>query len=287
MDVTIIYFSQTGNTYKVASAMTEVFNNNNHHVRLNSLLDIRAETVTSGDLLGVGTPCFCSRAPQPVVQFINSVSSMKNQKVFIFATCGGAPGRVLSDLRYAFHRKGANVLAGHLFRGEVHHPAPTLNGRFPGRPNTEDLVLARRFARTVCEKVLKNQHENRLERNVPPIKPKWGFYEFLGWFISDSNLRLFLPEPKLDLLNCDLCGWCAQECPTQNISLAPHPVLGSTCIRCYRCYNSCSGKAFTANWRFGNLILWLLYNQALVRWFGDLTPGELIYNKRIANIRGV
>ena len=62
-----------------------------------------------------------------------------------------------------------------------------------------------------------------------------------------------------------------------NIGLEPYPVLDNQCIRCYRCLTGCPQEAFAADWRFGNLATWSLYNTAFERWFGDLEPGERIY----------
>lgn len=73
---------------------------------------------------------------------------MKGQATFVFATSGGAPGKVLSDLTGLLTRTGANVIGGFLTREEVLHPAPHMVGRFPDRPNGNDLEQARQFFMT-------------------------------------------------------------------------------------------------------------------------------------------
>ena len=224
----------------------------------------------------IGTPCFSSRAPKPVTQFLASLPEMKGHKAFVFATSGGAPGKVLYELTKLLRSKGADVLAGQLTRGEVHHPAPSLIGRFPGRPNAEDIRQVQDFARVLMTS-LSNPAVRLPGSILSLIKHKRGFYEFLGSVISDQSVRVFLPKPKLDFAHCDQCGCCSQECPTQNIQLEPYPVLGSNCIRCYHCYNRCPNDAFTVRWHIGNPLLWLLYNPVFERWFGDLKPGEQVY----------
>jgi flavodoxin/NAD-dependent dihydropyrimidine dehydrogenase PreA subunit len=276
MDISIIYFSQTGNTQKVARAMADVFQKDEHQVRLVALEDANADDATRGDLLGVGTPCFSSRAPQPVMRFLDALPSVKNHKAFVFSTCGGAPGKVLYDMAGSLRKKGVDVFAGHLSRGEVHHPAPALKGRFPGRPNTEDLNQVHNFARIISAS-LQNPSIMFPRSSLSSIRNKRGFYEFLGSAISDRYIRFFLPEPRLNRINCDQCGHCSQECPTHNIHMEPYPVLGSDCIRCYHCFNICPSDAFALNWYFGNPILWLLYNPVFERWFGDLKSGERVY----------
>jgi len=276
MDITIIYFSQTGNTFKVARAIADTFREEDHYVQLTALKKANPDDATIGDLLGIGTPCFSSRAPQPVMQFLAALPEIANRKVFMFATSGGAPGRVLYDIAKSLRSKGADVLAGQLTRGKVHHPAPSLIGRFPGRPNAEDIHQVQGFARAIITS-LSDPSVGLPRSNLSLIRHNRGFYEFLGSVISDQYVRAFLPEPKLDIANCDQCGSCSQECPMHNIQLEPYPVLGDDCIRCYHCYNQCPNDAFTLRWMIGNPLLWLLYNPVLERFFGDLKPGERIY----------
>jgi flavodoxin len=277
VDVVVVFFSQTDNTRKIAEAIADTFRAVGDEVSVILLKDADSKIALSADLLCIGTPCFSSKAPQPIMRFIKSLPDMENQKAFIFATCGGAPGRVLYDMGNALRKKGSNLIGGSLFRGEVHHPAPSLSGRFSGRPNAKDLNRARSFAKTMRIRCSTDNFTTLHNNYVSATKYRLRFYDLLGTFIPDSSLRLLLPEPNLVLANCDQCGWCAQECPTQNITLKPYPLLGSDCIRCYHCYNGCPRKAFTTNWRISNPILWVLYNQAFVRLFGDLEPGERIY----------
>ena len=150
MRVTLICFSQTGNTRKVAGAMARAFSNAGHVPETVSLISATPEDAATGELLGVGTPCFSGRAPTPVKEFIRRLPSLDGQPAFVFATSGGAPGRVLYDLTSFLRWKGAHVLGRFLARGAVHHPAPHLTGQFPERPNGRDLARAHRFAQAVA-----------------------------------------------------------------------------------------------------------------------------------------
>jgi ferredoxin len=47
------------------------------------------------------------------------------------------------------------------------------------------------------------------------------------------------------------------------------PTLGGKCIRCYRCLTGCSNNAYSARWWLGNLVCPVLWNETLMRWFGD------------------
>ena len=277
MNVTMVCFSQTGNTRKVAEAMSEAFRESGHAVRIVPLLKVTPQDAATGDLLGIGAPCFSSQAPTPVKAFLRSLPAQGRRPAFVFATSGGAPGRVLYDLASLLMDKGAAVVGGFLAHGELHHPAPCLLGRLPDRPDEEDLARARRFATAVAEHVSAGRTGPVSESRPDTLKPGRGFYDLVAKLSTDGFLRFLLPEPKPDPARCNQCGWCAEACPVDDIILEPYPVLGKQCIRCYHCLTGCPQEAFAASWRFGNLATWSLYNTAFERWFGDLEPGERIY----------
>ena len=277
MNVSLIYFSLTGNTRLVAEAMAEAFRDNGHLARTVSLKRANPQELVRSDLLGVGTPCHSSQAPTPVKAFLQSLPPLRNTRAFVFATTGGAPGRVLFDLSQLLLNKGAEVIGSHLTRGEVHHPAPCLKGRFPNRPNAEDLAGTRRFATAISEHAAGNQPGSVVGSYQGTIRPTERFYNAVALISTDSFVRRFLPEPKLEPALCDRCQWCVYACPMHNITLRPYPALGQQCVRCYRCLTGCPQKAFDADWRLSNLGIWFFYNTTFERWFGDVKPGESIY----------
>jgi len=277
VNITLIYFSQTGNTRRVAQAMAEALRQAGHATRTISLKKATPQDAITGDLLGVGSPCFSSQAPTPVKAFLQTLLPLENRRAFVFATSGGAPGRVLYDLASLLRSKGAEVVGGFLARGELHHPAPCLIGRMPGRPNAEDLTWARRFAIAVAEHVSAGRSGPVAESRPDAFRLRRGFYDLVASLSTDGFLRRVLPEPKLEVARCNQCGWCVHECPVHNIALQPYPVLGNQCIRCYRCLAGCPQQAFAADWRLGNLAVLSFYNTTFERWFGDLEPGEQIY----------
>jgi flavodoxin/NAD-dependent dihydropyrimidine dehydrogenase PreA subunit len=277
MQIVIVYFSQTGNTLRIADALADSFRESGNPARVISITELQPEDLIEFDILGVGAPCFSSKAPTPLIEFLDELPTLKEKPAFVFATSGGAPGRVLYDLANSLRRKNANVVGGFLARGEVHHPAPALNGRFPGRPNAEDLAQARKFAEALSTHLDHNESDPLPGNRRDILKPGLGFYDLVSLASLDATLRFFLPEPKLTLERCDQCLLCVYECPMANITMEPYPVLGDKCIRCYRCYNVCHLKAFSVNWKLGNLLLSSMYNTTFVRWFGDLQSGEQIY----------
>lgn len=277
MKINLIYFSQTGNTRQVAIAMTNVLNTVGHSVRLISLKEASPECAVTGDLLGIGSPCFSSQAPTPIKEFLNTLPNLNGRPAFVFATSGGASGKVLSDLAGLLRSKGAHVVGGLLTRGEVHHPAPNMVGRFTGRPNRNDLDKAKKFIISIVEHVSAGKEFPLPESRTETLKSHWDFYGIVGLISTDSMLQFLMPEPVPDPTKCDQCRWCVEECPIDNITLNSYPNLAKRCIRCYRCLTGCPRQAFEAKWRFADPFLNALYNPTFMRWFGDLEPGEEIY----------
>lgn len=277
LDVKIICFSQTGNTLRVAEAMAAACQETGNSVRVIGVKKATAEDAVNCDLLGVGTPCYASRAPTPVKKFLRALPSLDGHNVFVFATSGGAPGRVLYDMGSLLRAKGANVLGGFLARGSVCYPMPCMDGRFPGRPNAEDLDRARRFARLAAEHVTAGRSGRLSESRRDALEPGRGLYDFMAFISTDPFLRRTLPKAKVDPDRCNECMLCAEECPMDNITMQPYPVLGDDCIRCCRCLTVCPQKAFGANWRFANALALSVYNITFEHWFGDLAPGEPAY----------
>ena len=277
MNMLLVYFSQTGNTLKVAETMAEAFRDKGHTVRTLSMKEVHPADILSCDVLGMGTPCFESQAPTPVKDFLIALPPLYGKPAFVFATSGGQPGRVLYDLTRIMQSKGAAVLAGFMGRGTVHHPAPCLIGRMPDRPNQGDLERARLFAIAVDKHLQAGRSGPMPESSKDALTPQWGFYDLVAFIAQPFLLRILLPKPKLDQTMCNQCRICVNECPVQSIALNPYPVLDGRCIRCYHCQNICPQTAISSSWLIGNIVIFSLYNTLFARLFGDVEPGERIY----------
>lgn len=277
MNIVLVYFSQTGQTRKIAEAMAEGFRKKKHTVNVLAMQKVKPADIKRCDLLGVGSPCFESQAPTPVLTWLGQWPDLRDKPVFVFATSGGAPGRVLYDLTRALRGKGARVIGGFMGRGTVHHPAPCLKGRLPNRPNPEDLAQARAFAYAVDRHIQSGSTGTLPESRPDALKPTWGFFSLVSLITKPFLLRLVLPKPTLIQSRCDQCKICARECPSKSMTLQPYPVIDGKCIRCYHCQNVCPQHALDESWWYGNPVIWFLYNTVFSRLFGDLKPGERIY----------
>lgn len=270
MKIAIVYFSQTGNTRKIAETLAREFEICGHETTCASITKVKMECILESDLIGVGSPTFESHAPRPIKDFITSLPTLLGKRAFAFATCGGASGTVLSDLAKLLKAKNAEVLSGFLALGEVHHPAPCIIGKSKDHPNETDFDHAKRFALAISHRV--GSHS---EIEYHGLKAKTKFYSLVGRITSSGTLiRLLEPEPKLDSSKCRKCQRCVRECPIGNITMNPYPVLGDQCIRCYRCLNVCKTQSYSANWWLGNAVVFALWNEHFMRWLGEYGKGD-------------
>ena len=277
MNIRLIYFSQTGNTRKVAKAMAEVFNSEGHSAQTISYRKANHADFIEAELIGVGAPCFESQAPSVVREYLWSLPILDQKKAFVFSTSGGGPGKVLYDLAKPLMKKGAEVVGGFLCRGALFYPVPCLVGRFPDRPNEQDLSKAKEFARNLLDHLSSGISGPMLGSRSDAVKHGLGFYQIVGALLNDSLMRFLMPKPKVDEDKCTECKWCVAECPTKSMNLVPMPVVAKTCFRCYRCVTGCPEDALSVKWGISNFMVWTLYNQTFERWLGDIQKREKFY----------
>lgn len=91
MEVTIVYFSQTGNTRKVAKAMAGAFQETGQSAQAVSLKKATPQDLTGGGLVGIGTPRHASQAATPVKEFLRTIPSPDSTPAL-----SRSPGRCIS-----------------------------------------------------------------------------------------------------------------------------------------------------------------------------------------------
>jgi flavodoxin/Pyruvate/2-oxoacid:ferredoxin oxidoreductase delta subunit len=276
LNISIVYFSQTGNTKKVAKILEKTFKDAGHQATAWPMMK-NPPRKFNNEIIGIGAPCYACQAPTPVKEYIRSLEEINGMPAFVFATAGGSPGRVLYDMTRLLWKKGANVIGGLLIRGQVSHPGPSIYGRFPGRPNEEDLARAHIFAVSLLGYLSSPLPGQIAGSRTDAFKGRWGFYDMVAKSSSDSVIRFLMPVPQLSPEKCDHCNLCIKKCPMHNIVDEGYPRIGKECIRCYICQTGCPNGAFGSKWHFGDIILKMLYNPRFEYWFGDLQRGEKIY----------
>ena len=85
MKVLVTYFSQTGNTKKIATAIQEEASLNND-LQLKKLENISAADLGECDFIFIGSPLHAGNLAAPVKEFLSSITSGEGKKIAGFIT---------------------------------------------------------------------------------------------------------------------------------------------------------------------------------------------------------
>lgn len=143
----VIYYSETGNTKKVAKAIAESVAG-----ELKSVEEAIPEELNAYDFIFVGTPVHGSRPAKKISEFLDKLPQFPGKKRAAFCTMHlGGDKITFKIIQDKFNKKGINFTGGFSCLGLSHLVANFGPKKFnKGRPNDEDLKKAALFAKKVC-----------------------------------------------------------------------------------------------------------------------------------------
>ncbi len=169
MKVLVTYFSQTGNTEKIAKAIAEEASQANE-VDLKKLEDVKAGDITGYDFIFIGSPLHAGNLAGPVKEFLGGLQAGSGQKMAGFIThfAPAYPDQAMDkftepitaacrengiEYKGCFDCQGALTESLH----EMVKKAQKLTDQqwaemvkqMTGRPNAEDVAEAKAFAKKV------------------------------------------------------------------------------------------------------------------------------------------
>lgn len=242
----IIYFSGTGGVKLVADKFEETLLNNDCSVIKHSLdysefkinRDTYASLMKEIDLVVLLYAVHAMDAPEPVYDWIDSIPSGNSLPVAVISVSGGGEVWPNTSCRVpvsrALYKKGFIVKYDRMMvmpsnwisKGSDHAVMHVLN-KMPEKvvEITEDILTG---------KIRKTKFKLSSRVLIPISKlekkqaPKFG----RGLQVNDT---------------CIGCGWCAKNCPRENIHLENNrPVFGYKCIICLRCIYGCPKDSIKA-----------------------------------------
>ena len=86
MKILIAYFTQTGNTEKVARAIYEEVLSQGHEAHLKSVADTASDSLNAYDLVFLGSACHSADLAEPVKKILASITKSPSFKMAGFAT---------------------------------------------------------------------------------------------------------------------------------------------------------------------------------------------------------
>ena len=137
MKISIIYYTKTGNTKKIAQAIASVLKLK-HDVRVMSIEEATETDVITADIVGLGSGIYAFDVSRKLTKFINALKTVNNKKAFLFTTSGMGSLMFHKKFKKVLNKKGFNVISEFACKGYN-----------KGRPNEEDLEKAKNFAKSI------------------------------------------------------------------------------------------------------------------------------------------
>lgn len=263
MNVTVIQFSSSGNTAKVASAIHEILEEDG--TAKVQVIDLARDSgffggggapdflgrVEPHDVLMVGGPVFAHHLQYHVQDLIRLLPPPDGRtwgRVAIpFVTYGGlSSGIALEEAGQLLRRSGRTVVGGLKVSAAHRMTRAFLDQEFnAGKPNGElrpvVLDLRARLKRLAAGEELPHG------RRMLNYRPRLESLAIRIIFDEKKWHRERYPRIRIDRSRCTSCGACAKLCPVLHLAQDAAGVVaeqaGRDCIHCLGCAATCPRKA--------------------------------------------
>ena len=246
----VVYFSQTGNTRKVAEAIYHGMKSagvetditpvsTGHEWRRTYLRDVDFNRITGYDLIALGTPVTHWGAPENIIDLAENLPDLSGRHCFLFATHGMGRAQVFPQMAEKLRLKELTVIGYKSWYGScyIHYvPKPYFSD---GHPDDTDLKEAAGFGREMVERSRRiYQGETGLIYEISTPKE-----------LNPPSTEVVLTYDK-EKCNYPKCRICMDNCPLGVIDLSATPVIfqGEGCINCHFCEKLCPAGAINGNW---------------------------------------
>jgi ferredoxin len=245
MKCIIIYFSQTGNTERIAKAIQTGIKQVAGNCDLVKIKEANPHALHEYDLIGIGSPVMAWE-PDNVGNFVDSMRSVGGKHVFAFNTHGLLPGGFFPHIYPRLTSRGLTVIGMRDWFGNVilsHCPKPYPSD---GHPDETDLKEAEDFGREMAEN---SRRISAGETNLIPPKPASFDDEPIPWFVPPEFMHVFRTKVQYHKEKCNYpkCRICVDNCPIDGIDLSVSPpIIANPCLDCEWCTHLCPTGALEA-----------------------------------------
>jgi ferredoxin len=232
--VKLIYFSPTGTTRKVLTAIAGGMQVDTvKHLDLTPPeARIRPFTEMHAELAVIGAPVYGGRIPTDAKYRLQRIKATNTPAVIVVMYGNREYEDALLELNEIVVETGFRPVAGGAFIGE-HSFENDSTPIAKGRPDIKDLQKATQFGRTIREKLMRIKtpdeiHPLQLPGNFPYRKE-----------LQPPNI-----SPITDETLCTKCEACANACPTAAITVSDKILTErNLCILCCACIKICPSGA--------------------------------------------
>lgn len=263
MEISIVYFSGTGNTRFISDKLKDKL----EQYGKNSVETIPVEKAMTeqtalwdNKILGIGFPVYDLMPPEPILTFINTLQTQKTPgKSFVFSTYTSYPLDANTYIINALNKKGFYVNSQQTFK------TPGAVTYFYANPSNPLIKKEACFAKGInlhIEQYAQSILEN-IKNPPPALQPKHHPLRKLHQARSRLLIgNLFYRNLRTNS-SCTACGLCAKHCPESNLEVTGSRLIikkPNNCLRCMRCIQLCPVDAinFTSSRRRGS------YNQSTI-----------------------
>ncbi len=239
LEILILYYSQTGNTQKIARAIRDGQREAGHRVVLKNIRQATFDELQDYDLIGFGSPIWYEMTPN-MRRFVEQMPDLPGKMAFSFCTHGTLPALYFPLVIPRLQLKGLTVVDWKGWYGNCAiqiFPEPYYTA---GHPDSQDLDEAMTFGKAVADQAIRIQSgETDLIPQAPEpdmlpvhanaaIDHLGGFHNVHGRLVRDPEKCLY---PK--------CTICMDNCTMGYIDLS-HPEQkfgneGNACDDCHGC----------------------------------------------------
>lgn len=235
-----VYFSGTGTTEKVVTAVAENLAQSlgaDHQTFCFNMPQAREGELTFGpeDLVVFGVPVYAGRVPNLLLPYIqNKVKGQGTLAVPVVLYGNRNFDDGLMELRNVLFQNGFRPFAAGAFVGE--HSFSRILGA--GRPDGEDMALAAQLAEKaagMARDMAQPPEQPVAVEGCDPIRPYYTPRDRHGEPIKD----FLKAKPVTDPDKCIRCGLCARLCPMGSIDPQDVSNVVGKCIKCCACVKKC------------------------------------------------
>ncbi len=239
MKIMIIYYSQTGNTQKIARQIRDGMREAGQDVTLKFLKNVDYGELADYDMIGFGSPVWYEMPPN-FRRFVEEMPNLEGKLAFSFITHGTMPDLYFPLAIPRLMRKGLRVVDWKNWYGNCAiqiFPEPYYTA---GHPDAIDCKEAKEWAKEVivkAQRILNGETELLPEAPMPNMSPMHanaaidhlgGFHNIHGKLVRDAEKCLY---PK--------CHICMDNCTMGYIDLSASPQkygsCGDGCDDCHGC----------------------------------------------------
>jgi flavodoxin/NAD-dependent dihydropyrimidine dehydrogenase PreA subunit len=251
----VIYYSQTGNTRKVAKAIRMGIEQKAGQCDIAHIKGLDPSDVNQYDLIGLGSPVWMGGLTPNVRTFIEKIPPQNGKHIFSFNTHGVMPELYFPSVTRKLKEKGFTVIGMRDWYGSVHFQVAPKPYFTDGHPDDIDLKEAQAFGKEMVETSCKiSEGQTDLKPALPALTLTPQLLVLLDFYQSGHNPH---GRVQYDPDKClyPKCRLCEENCIMGYIDLSADPPRygseGNACdmwMGCTFCELICPTGAISGNW---------------------------------------